>query len=67
MPPPVTLAHAVAYSAVFCLYAVTTLQLSPRLWLRHYPAVERARQPPRSRQERRALAVHGTIFVGGMS
>ena len=61
-----TIAHAVGYSAIFAVYALSTLALLPRLWMRHYPADERERQPPLSRNERLAVGVHATLFIGGI-
>ena len=61
-----TIAHAVSYSAIFAAYALSTLAGCPRLWMRHYPANERERQPPLSRNERLAMGVHATLFIGGI-
>ncbi|NKB33308.1 MAG: hypothetical protein GKR91_09430 [Pseudomonadales bacterium] len=58
-----TLTHAFAYSAIFAGYALVTLTMYPRLWLRHYPAAERQQQPPKGRGERIATACHGIFFI----
>ena len=62
----ITLVHALAYTAVFCAYALLTLHHTPRLWLRHFPSNERRLQPSRSRGERFAAALHALVFVGGI-
>lgn len=61
-----TIAHAVGYSAIFAVYVLSTLAVFPRLWLRHYHANERERQPPLSRNERLAMAGHAVLFIGGI-
>ena len=66
MPESVTLVHAVGYGVVFAVYAGTTLHLAPRLWLRHFPANERDRQPARTRHERIIVVLHATAFLGGI-
>ena len=66
MPQPVTLVHSLAYAAIFSAYALVTLHFAPRLWLRHFPANERERQPPRSRRERMGLLCHAIVFLAGI-
>ena len=66
MPQAITLVHALAYTAVFCAYALLTLHHTPRLWLRHFPSNERRLQPSRSRGERFAAGLHALVFVGGI-
>lgn len=66
MLEPVTLVHALAYTAIFSAYALVTLHFAPRLWLRHFPANERKRQPPRSRRERMGLLFHTIVFLAGI-
>ena len=66
VPEPVTLVHSLAYTAIFSAYALVTLHFAPRLWLRHFPANERKRQPPRSRRERMGLLFHSIVFLAGI-
>ena len=66
MPQPVTLVHSLAYAAILSAYALVTLHFAPRLWLRHFPANERERQPPRSRRERMGLLCHAIVFLAGI-
>jgi hypothetical protein len=66
VPDLVTLVHSLAYTAIFSAYALVTLHLAPRLWLRHFPANERERQPPRNRRERIGFVVHAIVFLAGI-
>ena len=66
MPEPVTLVHSLAYTAIFSAYALGTLHFAPRLWLRHFPANERERQPPRSGRERIGMLFHALVFLAGI-
>ncbi len=66
VPDLVTLVHSLAYTAIFSAYALVTLHLAPRLWLRHFPANERERQPPRNRRERIGFLVHAIVFLAGI-
>ena len=66
MPFATTIAHALGYSVIFAVYVLSTLALFPRLWLRHYPANERDRQPRLSPNERLAMAGHAALFIGGI-
>ena len=66
VPDLVTLVHSLAYTAIFSAYALGTLHLAPRLWLRHFPANERERQPPRNRRERIGFLVHAIVFLAGI-
>lgn len=64
MPGQITFVHAAIYALAFSLFVLITLRFVPRIWLRHYPAAERERQPPRTRWEWKMQAVYGTIFFG---
>ena len=66
MPQPVTLVHSLAYAATFSAYALVTLYFAQRLWLRHFPANERERHPPRSRRERMGLLCHAIVSLAGI-
>lgn len=58
-----TLIHSLLYSTFFSIYVLGTLALVPRLWLRHYPAVEAKKQAPPTGRERWLHPLLGVFFV----
>ncbi|MCG8414518.1 MAG: hypothetical protein MI746_09915, partial [Pseudomonadales bacterium] len=58
--------HTLAYCVIFASYLVASLVGYPRLWLRHYPAAVRAKQPPLSSRERLLTIANAIVFVGGI-
>jgi hypothetical protein len=64
LPGSITFVHTALYVLVFTVFVLATLRFVPRIWLRHYPAVEKARQPPRSRREAKAQVGYAAIFFG---
>jgi len=64
LPASITFVHTAIYVLVFTVFVLATLRFVPRIWLRHYPAVEKARQPPRSRSEAKAQVGYAAVFFG---
>ena len=61
-----TFGHALLYATLFAVYVLGTLALKPRLWLRHYPPVEKVKQAALSKGERLVLVGHALCFVVGI-